>query len=600
MPNYAQIADYIANNVATPLGNVAVSEGFSGETSVETRKKTVEFLQHAQVLANNMYVLNEALQQLQHGVSQYQAVPDLLDEATQTKVASNRENTGTVWKRAISDEDMTTVQTGNRGIFPDKRWIIGATVSDGKITQSHVATAGDPEGHLEPGDLTDKYTILYPLPAQWKSIYDGARNSIGDLTAALQTSVSSMPTIEKVQSGAKHGDMQYPNSIFSNLNGTFQESDFDTDSNFSKLKTNGRTDYQNSLLAGKEETKTSGKPTTETDTNTSPSASPTVITTGGGGSAGGYSRTQPIQPASQRSKRGGNLRYKLNEVSSDDIYNQLKEKYGTVPEQAGITVPSGTGSKLANNPTLTPYTSGQLNTPQNKNTNSSYEYTTPKYTPIAPTKYDFSTPSPRTSSDLGTTTSSYTPASYTPTSFTPIGSTTTGSTPSTYLTPASNRTPGATIPSSQFNSMMDRLNNPIVTRGANGAAGMAGMAGRNGSSGGTLSPGGSSPMRENASTFRTGESAAGSQRGTVSGGNTNNAGAPMGRGGMGMMPMMPMSGAGSQNGGKGNKDSKKAQIKNQDGDLYGNDIQSVAPVISAGNKPAGMPQPTKNNNEGDR
>ena len=98
-------------------------------------------------------------------------------------------------------------------------------------------------------------------------------------------------------------------------------------------------------------------------------------------------------------------------------------------------------------------------------------------------------------------------------------------------------------------------------------------------------------MRENAATYKTGESAAGAQRGTVSGSGATNSAGMGGRGGMGMMPMAPMGGAGAPgSGGKGNKDNKKAQVKNQDGDLYGNDIKSVAPVISAGNKPAGMPQ----------
>ena len=120
-----------------------------------------------------------------------------------------------------------------------------------------------------------------------------------------------------------------------------------------------------------------------------------------------------------------------------------------------------------------------------------------------------------------------------------------------------------------------------------GSSGAAGTAGRNGS---IVNPG-SAPMRENAATYKTGESAAGAQRGTVSGSGATNSAGMGGRGGMGMMPMAPMGGAGAPgSGGKGNKDNKKAQVKNQDGDLYGNDIKSVAPVISAGNKPAGMPQ----------
>lgn len=601
MTNYAQLADAIANNVAVPLGNVAVSEEFSGDTGYETRKKAVEFLQHAQVLANNMYVLNEVLQQAQGGVSQYQAIPDLLDEATQTKVDSNRDNTGTVWGRAISDERMTTVQTGNRGIFRDKKWIIGATVSDGKITQSHIATAGDPAGKLEPGDFTEKYTILYPLPAQWKSIYDGARNGIGDLTNALRTTVSAMPTIEKVTSGGEYGDMQYTNSIFSSLKGTFQEGDFDENSNFSKLKTNGRTDYQNSLIAGTEEAKRASSP--EKPAEETASTTPTLVTTsgGGGGGGGGYIRPASRQTPLNRSRGRGNLRYKLNEVSSDDIFNQLKDKYGANAENGGFTLPnSGTGSRITSNPTLSPYTTGNINPTRpsytSPHTPSTTSYTSPETTPISPAKYNFSTPKLH-SSDLGTTTSSYTSPNYTPSSYTPIS----GSAPSSNITPVSHRTLGSTIPSGQFNSMMDRLNSPITTRGAAGVAGPSGMPGRNGTLGaGSLSPGGggSAPMRENASTYRTGESAAGAQRGSISRGNGATGTAGMTRGGMGMMPMMPMNGAGSSGtGGKGNKDNKKSQIKNQDGDLYGNDIKSVAPVISAGNKPAGMPQPRKTSNE---
>ena len=602
--DYAHLADKIANEVAVPLGDIAVSEGFSGETAYETRKKTVEFLQHAQVLANNMFVLNQVLQNTQQGVSHYQSTAGLLDQPTMDKVKGNRDSTGTVWGRAISDEKMHSVQTGSRGILPDKKWIIDTEVNGGKITACRIAKAGDPGGQMQQGDYTDKYTILYPIPAELGDIYKIARDDISNLTKTLTSAVHSMPTIEKVQNGGEYGDMQYPNSIFSNLNGSFQTNDFDPESNFSKLKTNGRTDLENSLLAeAKKEEQRSGQPE-EKNENTQ-QTTPTVIQTGGGGfftPGGGGGRTSSRFPSSRDRGRTGNLRYKLNEVSGDDIYDQLLDKYGGKPGE-GISfgkpgnsgTGAGIGSYVPSSSTLTPYTPGKYLDPS-RNT---YSYTPTQYEPIERSRYDFSTPTSYKSSDLGTTTSSFTPSSYTPSSYS-SGLSGLNTSPSTYLTPASSRTAGTTIPSGQFNSMMDRLNNPIITRGASGMPGSAGSAGMAGRNGGTVSTPGASPMRENAATYRTGESAAGAQRGTVSGSGVNGSSAG-GRGGMGMMPMMPMGGAGAPGaGGKGGKDNKKAQIKNQDGDLYGNDIRSVAPVISAGNKPAGMPQPKENapKNEG--
>ena len=573
--DYSHLADKIANEVAVPLGNIAVSEGFSGETAQETRRKTVEFLQHAQVLANNVFVLNQILQNTQQGVSHYQETPQLLDDNTMKSVEGNRDATGTVWGRKIkTDAEMRTVQTGNRWIFRDKRWITEVDVSDGKITSCQVAWAGNPGGERQNGDLTGKYTILYPLPRNLATIYDAAKKDIETLAGANKDAASSMPTIEKVKNGGEYGDLQYPNSIFSNLNAPFQTGDFDPDSNFSKLKTNGRTDLENSILADKKEEQRAGEPETETS-----QAPTTVIQPSSGGFFGGpSSRTTAGFPSSRDRASNRNLRYKLNEVTGDDIYKQLIDKYGGKPGE-GISFGSpnsGTGSPLSPTHTLTPYSpsSDKYSTPSQP----SYEYTPSKYGPIERTKYDFGTPTSYKSDDLGTATSSYS-------SGLPDYSTT----PSNYITPASSRT-GTTIPSSQFNSMMDRLNNPVFTRGASGmpgAPGAASVAGR----GGSMSSPGAAPMRENAATYKTGESAAGAQRGTVTGSGGANSGGMGGRGGMGMMPMMPMGGAGAPGaGGKGNKDNKKAQVKNQDGDLYGNDIKSVAPVISAGNKPAGMPQ----------
>lgn len=146
-----------------------------------------------------------------------------------------------------------------------------------------------------------------------------------------------------------------------------------------------------------------------------------------------------------------------------------------------------------------------------------------------------------------------------------------------YTIPGTTTSAGGPAPMSDrdFNSLLDRLKpdrstpstpTPVSPSGAGGGgtAGAAPAAAR------VVQP----PSWTNASTSPTGVSDGHTGRGAVSAAPAGTAGHP--RTGMPMMPMMP----GAANPGAAGRDQRDApQIKNADPDLYGDDVQTVEPII---------------------
>lgn len=146
-----------------------------------------------------------------------------------------------------------------------------------------------------------------------------------------------------------------------------------------------------------------------------------------------------------------------------------------------------------------------------------------------------------------------------------------------YTIPGTTTSAGGPAPMSDrdFNSLLDRLKPDRSTpstptpvspsgTGGGGTAGAAPAAAR------VVQP----PSWTNASTSPTGVSDGHTGRGAVSAAPAGTAGHP--RTGMPMMPMMP----GAANPGAAGRDQRDApQIKNADPDLYGDDVQTVEPII---------------------
>lgn len=562
---YKELVDIVTN-----LGNIAVAKDFEGDTANAVRQKAVKFLQQAQVAATDLQVLDTALDGYRKSVRAYVNTDNL---------PAQFDDMDNIWYHAQKPH-----------IDPRKK-VIDMTFDNGHVTSITTPQKTD-------SGATDLLALKKGVdPAFATKMHNKYWKAAEDLDHGMEPhseAVRTMPTITSVEDGTYKGSGNLGVSIFEKLNGSFKESDFDNDSPYSKLKYKGNSDYLNSLAAHHEENKQKAenkKEDTKKDTNKAnnnnaaprTSAAPMTARTASAG---------PRTGATPSSGGGGSpkLGWDLKKVSADDIYDQLRSKFG-VPEDKvsdkqlkdyiegnGYEVKDFTSGKKDLDE-LTDYSSPDFAT-KTDTTTSSDNYTPPdfdSYTPSSfdPGDYDSGTdPVDFHSSDLGTDTSAATTTPYTPSSFS-------SSAPSSA---------GRTIPTGQFNSMMDRLNDPIYTRGTPGAAGAPGAAGQ--SRGGTTVGGGGGAAATGkpaamGPTSGTGGSSATSNRGLKSGSAVPASGSMGGRG-MGMMPMMGGMGAPGAGSGRGSNDKEKAKIKNQDGDLYGNDVNTVAPVISAGSRPAGL------------
>lgn len=556
-------------DIATNLGNIAVAKDFEGDTANAVRQKTVKFLQQAQVAATDLKILDTTLDGYRKSVHQYVNTDNL---------PAQFDDMDNIWFHAQKPH-----------IDPRKK-VIDMTFDNGHVTSITTPQKTD-------SGATDLLALKKGVdPAFATKMHNKYWKAAEDLDRGMEPhseAVRTMPTITSVEDGTYKGSGNLGVSIFEKLNGSFKESDFDKDSPYSKLKYKGNTDYLNSLAAHHEEhkQKAENKKPDNNKTNTTPTN--TASPTRSGAAAPMTARAASSGPSSTShsgSSRSPKLGWDLKKVSADDIYDQLRSKFG-VPEDkvsdkqlkdyiegSGYEVKDFTSGKKDLDE-LTDYHTPDFDTsstaPTSSNsTSSNFDTYTP--TSFDPEKYDTETePSDYHSSDLGTDTSSsttpYTPSSLSTSSYTPSST-------------------GRTIPTGQFNSMMDRLNDPIYTRGAPGAAGSPGAAGQSrsgtsmGGSSGSTATGKPAAMGP---TSGTDGSSATSNRGLKSG-NAMPASGTMGARGMGMMPMMGGMGAPGAGTGKGSGDKEKAKIKNQDGDLYGNDVKTVAPVISAGSRPAGL------------
>lgn len=564
MSDYSQLGSALRTEIGVPLGNIAVSEGFKGETANAVRQKAAEFLQLVQLSAYNIDVLAGSLEKYEKTTKEFLDTPN---------VAAQYDDMNEIWHQAQQP----------RPFYRDGKGLLkGDTITSIEIGQDgHVSSVTFDDGSTGGyGDLR-KCPIQSSAAVAVDTAFHEANGKARDEMTAAGHEVAAMPLASAVMDGSFKGELNLKgDSIFDDLNGSFGPGDF-TNEKLNKITFNGMSDMETSSMKDSTESKSEenleGEGEGQEDaTGNIPQQSGGVMPPSSFAPSSGGPRSGP------GSIPGGapNARWKVKEVSADDIYDILKDKYG-VDGEGAVLGPSDSGKLIDLGPS------------------SSYEDV--EFTRMDDPQYDSADFTTRTSSYVPST-PSYTPSSYTPVDYSGSRISSPGYTSSSVPTSTSSFSPasfssGRNIPAGQFNSMIDRLNNPIVTRGATGANGAPGAS----ASGGLVSRGmsGESPMRSNASTYGTGGSAAGSQRGAVAGMSPASGGAGGARG-MGMMPMMPMGGMGGVGGGAGrggSGDSQKAKIKNQDGDLYGNDIKSVAPIISAGRRPAGM-EPSRQNNEG--
>ena len=242
--------------------------------------------------------------------------------------------------------------------------------------------------------------------------------------------VRTMPTITSVEDGTYKGSGNLGVSIFEKLNGSFKESDFDNDSPYSKLKYKGNSDYLNSLAAHHDENKQKAenkkdepKKNTNQANNAAPRTSATPMTAHTA-STGPRTGTTSSSSAGRSSKLG----WDLKKVSADDIYDQLRSKFG-VPEDkvsdkqlkdyiegSGYEVKDFTSGKKDLDE-LTDYSTPNFAT--KTDTTSSDNYTPPNFDSYTPSPFDpgdygsGTDPVDFHSSDLGTDTSGATTTPYT-------------------------------------------------------------------------------------------------------------------------------------------------------------------------------------------
>lgn len=558
MPNFEQMLGEVID-LATELGNIVVTENFQGETAEATRKKAVEFIQQAQVTATNIDAFGSVYQANVNSIKQFHdtpGIPAMFDDLNEIWYHAGKES---FWHGGKSKVvvDMS---------FDSKGHATEIILQNG----NHGKEEGETLAALRAGVAKD-------FAVEVSNRYWQATDKVAADVKQGSTVLSAMPTVKALEDGTYKGNGAITQSIFDRLNGPFQTSDFNEDSPYSKLKHNGAEDWIRSAGVDKKEAKQEsdgGLDDKDKDKKEEAKGNPANNSTRTPTASSPASPTAPRTPSTSRS--GSSNPWSIKEVDADDIYDQLRDKFGR-PESESATSRDGaygTGSEKDYGP-LSPIKGREYNSGSSPSQDNGYK--SPSYD-----SPDFSTPD-YDSGDISTSTSSTLP-SYSP------GSYSSGSGSSPIST-------GRTIPSSEFNSMMDRLNSPITTRGATGPAGMPGASGTTtrtgGGAGASLGSTTATPARGNAATSDTGESSAATNRGTKSGGTANAAAGGARPAGMGMMPMgmAGMGGAGARPAGKGDK---KADIKNQDGDLYGNDVKSVSPIISAGGKPVGAPQQTKN------
>lgn len=563
--DFSQLATSLTREVGPLVGNVITAPEFSGEVAQSARQKAFRFLQKVDLTAYKLSELDSYRQQMVDRVDQVKAEANKSGEGGDAVFIKQNSSMDQMWYEASAGSHKAT-EKDKDGWFGKKVIMDVAGVSEGNITQLKSAD-GDPLGF----DQIAKHPINVELLNSYNEKFRTVESEYVDHSGQVTKLAQALPTQEQIQKNSYTGKLDYKDSVFSHLNGTFQPGDKPSDgSAFDRATLKGSPiDGIKDVNNTKSETlPEEEKPKEEKDKANAPVHNP-----GGGGGGGGFSSFGggvPSGGGSHRSGGGGQLDYEINKVDPDDIYNKIKDKFGIVDEEES-------GSESGYDGTTRTRTSG---------TDGTKRFEGDDYTP-------------RRSNAERTHTSSFTPSSYTP------NTSTIGFTPSTTsFTPSTS----SSTPSSSYGSSPSGFTSGLSSPRSSGYSGSSfgspsgsgGASGLRGTPTSTTTPLGSS-LGRNASSAGTGSSAAGgTPTGGGAGGSGNKSMGGMGRAGM-PMGMMPMGGMGAPGaGGKGGSSGgNKNKVTNKEQDLYGADINSVAPVIKAGSQAAGIENPVQSEENND-
>ena len=568
--DFSQLAASLTREVGPLVGNVITAPEFSGEVSRSARQKAFRFLQKVDLTAYKLSELDSYRQKMVDHVDQVKSEANKSGDGGDPVFIKQNSSMDQMWYEASEGSHKAT-EKDKDGWFGKKVIMDVTGVSEGNITQLKSAD-GDPLGF----DQIAKHPINVDLLSAYNDKFRTVESDYVDHSGQVTKLAHALPTQEQIQKNTFTGKLDYKDSVFSHLNGSFQPGDKPSDGSAFDRATlkgspiDGIKDVNNTKS---EELPKDEKPKEDKrDRGSAPVRNP------GGGT--GYFRSGggpgPSSGGSPRSGGGGgSLDYEINKVDPDDIYDKIKDKFGIKGEEG-----SDSGSDSEG-------TTG-IRTTKDGDTK----------------KFEGEDYTPRRSAEADTHTSSFTPSSSTPSSYTPSTSTT-GFTPSTTsFTPSTS----SSTPSSSYSSPSGFASGLTSPRSSGYSGGSFGSpSGSTGSSGlrgtpttSTSTPLGSS-LGRNASSAGTGSSAAGgtpTAKGASGSGGKSMGG--MGRAGM-PMGMMPMGGMGSPGaGGKGGSGGNKNKVTNKEQDLYGADINSVAPVIKAGSQAAGIDNPVKSEDNDDK